>query len=881
LFFAQFSPKEPGIRLHTCSFMIFARLTAWCIRHTWVVVLATLFLTAGSAVYVARHFAINTDIRGLISPNLPWRQRELAYRTAFPQEANSILAVIEAPTPELADAAAKRLTSALVSQTTVFRSVQEEGGGKFFERNALLYLPRAELDSRLQKLTDAAPLIRIMASDPSLRGLAQALKTAVDDAAAGRLDHAAPSLNMISDTLGNVLSRRPATFSWKAFVSSAAAKPQDLVRVVDIWPVLDYRALEPGQTATNAIRRAANEAKLKTDFGASVLLTGPVPLADQEFASLREGVWVNAAILAGIVLLVLYLALRSLRSIAAVAVTVLVGLVATAALGLLIVGPLNPISVAFAVLFVGLGADFAIQFAVRYRAERHQLYDLPRSLTATARYVGGRLLLAAAAAAAGFLSFVPTSYHGVAELGLIAGIGMAVAYVESMTLLPVLLRLFNPPSEPCPLDNVALAGADRFLQRHRRPIVLGTSLAVIAALPSLVWLKFDFNPMSLRNSSSEAVLALRRLSDDPQINLETAEVLTARANVEAASKELSKLPQVASTISLDSFIPNDQQTKQQLIANAADRLHPDLTAVKASAPSDAENVAALKDAAKSLQDVAAEAGGAGAQAADHLAHDLSQLAAGEPALRQKADTAFVQPLLIDLSGLRQSLQPQQEVTPSSLPSDVVRDWMTPAGQARIEIAPKGNANNSATLINFVRAVLLTQPNATGPAVETYEWGQTIIFAFLEAGACAISSIAILLWIALRRPGDVLLTLIPLLVAAAATLEICALTGFALNYANIIALPALLGIGVAFKIYYVMEWRAGETNFLQSTLTRAVFFSALMTATAFGSLWLSNQPGISSMGKLLALSLACTLTSAALFQPALMGPPRERQTTLSA
>jgi predicted exporter len=120
----------------------------------------------------------------------------------------------------------------------------------------------------------------------------------------------------------------------------------------------------------------------------------------------------------------------------------------------------------------------------------------------------------------------------------------------------------------------------------------------------------------------------------------------------------------------------------------------------------------------------------------------------------------------------------------------------------------------------------------------------------------------------------LLTLIPLLVAAAATLEICALTGFALNYANIIALPVLLGVGVAFKIYYVLAWRKGETNFLQSPLTRAVFFSALMTATAFGSLWFSAHPGTSSMGKLLALSLMCTLASAALFQPALMGEPRK-------
>ena len=116
------------------------------------------------------------------------------------------------------------------------------------------------------------------------------------------------------------------------------------------------------------------------------------------------------------------------------------------------------------------------------------------------------------------------------------------------------------------------------------------------------------------------------------------------------------------------------------------------------------------------------------------------------------------------------------------------------------------------------------------------------------------SIAILLWIVLRRFSDVLLTLIPLLLAGVVTLEICVLIGLQLNFANIIALPLLLGVGVAFKIYYIMAWRAGQTSLLQSRLTRAVIFSALTTATAFGSLWLSSHPGTSSMGKLLALSL---------------------------
>ena len=135
-----------------------------------------------------------------------------------------------------------------------------------------------------------------------------------------------------------------------------------------------------------------------------------------------------------------------------------------------------------------------------------------------------------------------------------------------------------------------------------------------------------------------------------------------------------------------------------------------------------------------------------------------------------------------------------------------------------------------------------------------ESGDTIVRAFFEAGAWALISIAILLWIVLRRFGDVLLTIVPLLLAGVVTLELCVVIGMPLNFANIIALPLLLGIGVAFKIYYIMAWRAGQTGLLQSSLTRAVFYSALTTATAFGSLWLSSHPGTSSMGKLLALSL---------------------------
>jgi uncharacterized protein len=858
------------------NYVNFAGIVDFCLRRAWAIILLSGLILVGASAYVARHFAVNSDISNLLSPDLPWRQREMAYQAAFPQQATSIIAVVSAPTPEFAGAATAALVNRLAPQSNRFRSVVAAEGGEFFARNGLLYLPQNDLAERLSKLSQAAPLIRTLASDQSLRGLATALAVSLQGIAAGRLrlNDMAPPLNMIADTVENVRAKRPANFSWQVLVNGAPAKPEDLNGLIDILPVLDYGGLEPGRAATLAVRKAATDAQLNSDYHASVHLTGTIPLADAQFATLQQGVWLNAVVTAAIVVIVLWLALRSARIVLAVLVTILVGLVATAALGLLLIGAFNPISVAFAMLFVGLGADFAIQFSVRYRAQRHELGDLNASLVDGARFVGPPLTLAALAAAAGFLSFVPTDYRGVAELGLIAGVGMLVAYVASMTLLPVLLSLFKPPPEPEPLGYRTMAGADRFMQRHRVAIVVATSLVALAALPSLFWLQFNFDPNSLQIQNAEAVTTLRQLEADPRFVFEGADVLTPAGDADAVAKRLSVLPEVASTRNLDSFIPADQPQKIALISKAAAALDPALQAQPQARPSDDQDVAALRSTAHALREAAGEGTGPGPTAAERLAKDLEALAAGDVETRRTVEAAFITPLRIDLRQISQSLHPQT-VTRANLPAGLVRQWTAPNGQLRTEIVPRGDASDTATVRGFARAVLSVEPNATGEAIEIYEWGRAVTSAFIKAGALAIVSIAILLWLVLRRIGDVLLTLIPLLVAAAATLEICALTGFALNYANIIALPALLGVGVAFKIYYVVAWRRGEYNFLQSSLTRAVFFSALMTATAFGSLWFSAHPGISSMGKLLALSLACTLASAALFQPALMGPPRKR------
>ncbi len=731
----------------------------------------------------------------------------------------------------------------------------------------------------MSMLSQAQRLMEVLAGDPSLRGVVRALQFGLLGVQGGniKLDDMTWPMTLAANTLDQVKANQPASFSWRVLVQGHEAKPADLRRFVKLTAVLDYSELEPGLKASNAVRQAAADLNLASAFQAQLRLTGPVPMNDDQFATIKENAALNAVVTIAVVLFILWMALRWMRIIFAVFVSLVVGLSVTAALGMLLVGTLNLISVYFAVLFVGLGVDFGIQFSVRYRAERHEVDGLYEALLHAGRRAGAPLTLAGLATAAGFLSFLPTAYRGLSELGLIAGLGMLIAFITSITLLPALLSRLKPRSEPHPLGYAFLAPVDDFLERYRVPILIGTALVILGASPLLFWLRFDFNPMNLRNPNVESVATYLQLEKEQESGVNNIQALEPTlAAADQLAVKLRALPQVARVVTLSTFIPDHQQQKLPLIQSAAKTLDPALNPPSVNPPpTDAENVAIINSTVNALNRLAGSAPGPGAAAAKRLAADMTALAKADQATRQRAETAFVQPLRTALDDLRNLLK-AHEVTRDNLPPELVSQWMTPDEQARLEIAPSGNTDNNATLRTFAHAVQSVAPNATEGPISILEARRTIITAFLEAGAYALLSIAVLLWITLRRVGDVLLTLIPLLVAGVVTLEICVAIDLPLNFANIIALPLLLGVGVAFKIYYIMAWREGQTKLLQSVLTRAVTFSACTTATAFGSLYFSSDPGTSSMGKLLAISLLTTMTAAALFQPVLMGKPRDEE-----
>ena len=846
-----------------------------CTRFAAFIVLIALVLAVAAGFYTARHFSINTDINTLISPNLDWRKRDNQFGEAFDRE-RLILAVVEAPTPELTGAASKALAAKLSGDTANFESVQPLGSGEFFEKNGLLFLPVAEVGRLTGQFENAAPLIEIMAGDPSIRGLTGALETGLAGVKRGKvkLDSTERPFNLIAQTVENVLNTGSATFSWRELTSEKPLTDSDRRAFIELKPVLDFNALEPGKDATDAIRQAARDLNFAGEYGARVRLTGPVPIANEEFATVADGAVVNGIGTVLVVLFILWMALRSPKIILAVFVNLFIGLSITTALGLMMVGSLNLLSVAFAVLFVGLGVDSGIQYSVRYRSERFKSDDLRAALVQAAERSAVPLSLAAMATAAGFLSFLPTDYKGISELGEIAGVGMLIAFTSSITVLPAMLKLLNPPGEMEPVGYAFLAPVDHFLEKHRVLIIVGTLVIAVAGLPLLHFLRFDFNPINLRSPKVESIATFLDLRKDPNTGANAINVLTdSEAGAKQIEARLEKVPEVLRVMSLDSFVPEDQPAKLKLIAQGARVLEPALNPDSIDAPpSDEENVESLKGAAENLRKTAGDAAGPGAVASRRLADALSKLAESNQATRDKTQAIFVNPLKVTLDQLKNSLQ-AQPVSLKTLPPDLVNAWKAKNGLQRVEALPRGDPNDNDTLRKFASAVLAAEPNAIGGPVSILKSGDTVVKAFIHAGITALIVIGFLLWLTLRRITDVLLTLVPLLVAGAMTLEICVLIGMPLNFANIVALPLLLGVGVAFKIYYVTAWRSGRTNLLQSSLTRAIFFSAMTTATAFGSLWLSSHPGTASMGKLLALSLVMTLAAVLLFQPALMGKPR--------
>ena len=852
-------------------------------RLAWFVILASAVITAASVYLATTGLRINTDPLDLLSDELPARQAQHRYAELFPDNAAPLLLVIEAPTPEHAHAAADAVAEGLAGRAAV-RSVHRPDADAFLESQGLLFRDVAALEALAQRLGASLPLVVALRSDPSLpqlSGLLQRVLTFTGDRPPAAINAA---LGRLAEAFDAHARGEEGAMSWQEFLAGegAATPASDTASatahrgLVAVDPEVDFTQWRSSAEAIEAVRQAAEAALDRAGFDqARVRVTGSTALAAEEKQTLLRSLEIIGPLTLVLVSLVLVIALRSGPVLVATVAAVVIGLVWTAGFAAIAVGQLNLISIAFAILYVGLGADFAIHFALRYRTELRACGNCHDAISRTERRKLGTLTMCAITTALGFLAFVPTAYEGVSELGVIAGGGMVISLVVTMAVIPAMLTLLPrakqvPPPRPTPGVMKALL---RLPVTRPGTVLIGAAVLTVASGGLITQLRFNPDPLDLRDPDSEAVRALKDLAADPQLGRGRITAMAADADAATALRERLKAdPTIEGVITLASFVPSNQSEKLEIIdrlrATVRSATGPRLADVS---PPQAYPVEARLDALAGLRDrLAAIDTPAAGRLGDALRDTLDRLRGMSPEDREASLETLRQRLLsalpLALARLDRVLEPR-EVSLATLPESLSKRWVSPSGVWRLEATPAEAYASIDAMRPAIEAVKAAAGAAsvTGAAVLQIASAEAVVQAFQRAVTLAIAGIALVVIVRLR---DLLMTaavLIPLLVGGLLTGAFMVLIGMPLNFANVIALPLLLGVGVDNGIHMVQR-RAhgmpGHGNLLETTTARAVLFSSLTTMCSFGNLAVSPHPGMASMGIVLTagvvIMLLCTL-----------------------
>ena len=864
---------------------ILARWTEGVRKRARSAVALSVLTSVAAVVYLAANVRITTDTDNMLSAELSFRQNAIALTKTFPKLSDNIVVVIDGQTPDLADDAARALTARLIANPKLFGAVFDPEGSEFFRKHGFLYLDMADLVELSDKLAAAQPFLGTLWRDPSLVGLFKMLGLAIDESLKEKGTQPIEIVKVLDAMTEVVKAQTAGTFrhlSWQELM--AGEKDDDGAsrnrRIIVIQPALDFASLRPAANAMAELRRLASELWLTTENGVTVRLTGSAAMEHEELKSVEDGMGLAAALSLLLVIGLLVIGLRTTRLVAATLATLAIGLIWTAAFAILALGAFNLISVAFAVLFIGLSVDFGIHYGLRYQEGIDRGVGHADALAEASEGVGGALTLCAVGAAIAFYSFLPTDYVGLAELGLIAGTGMFVAFFANLTVLPALLTVMPVPADggrSRPSVFAPLTTGLRSMVRRRNRAVCWGSLALgVAAALLASKAAFDFDPINLRDPNAESVATFLDLRSDNRVRPYTITVLADNlAAAQATAARLKPLPEVDKTVTLADFVPSDQPEKLDTIGTMALFLMPAFAAVgSAPEPSVIERLNMLAEFQGRLQALAERPGDRPeSRAARDLGVGLASL------FRQAGDderriAELERRMLTGLPGRLQALNAALSagpVTLADLPAEFKEYYVSADGRARLVVYPKEDLQDREALARFVATVRAVAPAATGAPVVILEAGKAVVKAFWQAAALSVTVIAVMLLVILDRRRDVALIFAPLVLAAVLTVAVSVLIGQPFNFANIIVLPLLFGLGVASGIHLVVREGEGDgdNSALETSTPRAVVFSALTTIGSFGSIAVSSHPGTASMGVLLAIAITLTMACTLLVLPALI------------
>ena len=856
----------------------------WLEPRPWRVLAAVSAATLVALVLAVTRLGIDTDTIRLFPEELPARIHHEAFASRFPDLENALFIVVDAADAGSARDGARALAQALRADGH-FDDAYVPGSNDFFDRNGLLYRSVDELEIFAEQLARLQPVVAALEQDPSLANLTRLVDRGPDEVGPGGdaewSRDWARVLDRIGDTTVKVYEEFPVALSWEDLFLQGSSVETRTRQVVVALPQLDFDALLPARDALARVRAAA----AALDPHLRVRVTGNPALAHEETLGLAWDLGVAGLACMAVVAGILLAALRSARAAAALCQTLVVGCIWAAGFAALAVGKLNVISMSAGILFLGLGVDYGIHLGTRYMHLRRFGRAHGDAMVHAVREGGGALVVCSLTTSIGFFAFLPTDYRGVAEFGLITGVGLLIMLALTLTLFPALLA---GPLRIASVRTGASALAfraewiGRALERHRRTVVVGALACAALALLSLPRARFEPNIVAMRDPSTASVRAFEDLLADAGGTSPWVANLLAEDDAEAARlvAALRAQPAVGRALWLADFVPDDQDEKRAVLEDLAmllDAPVPAATAAVETAAAPREQIATLRrlQARLAALPLSSAVSSPLAKSVAALRQRLGRFLArvDDDADPERALRSFERLLLgslpADLARLQRALEPER-VTRATLPPRLVRRMRAHDGTLRVQAFPGANLNDPAAFAHFVEAVAAVDPGATGVAVNLVAFARTTKSAFRQALVAAAVAIFAVLWGLWRRIDEVLLVMVPLALAALLTAGAMALLGVPFSFFNVVVLPLMLGAGVDAGVHLVDRAReVGAAELLSTTSARAVFYSSLTTVVSFGSLALSAHRGLAGLGALLTFGMLMTLVCTMVVLPALI------------
>lgn len=860
----------------------------WLLYSPGLVLLFASLLAYWAVEYTSTHLSVNTDTAELIAPDAPFQKNRRAFEKAFNQELHTLLLVVESSSPELTKAAAQRLARQLRADNQHFTRVYRPDENPFFHKNGLLYLDSDKLQDFAGTLAQAQPFIGRISKDPSLNGFFSIFEDALN--AETKTEEVPIDLfslmDKVSDSLHKTLNGETDLLSWQKLIAeNKISKEQSEKAFIFVTPVFDYNQILPVEPAVKSIHDAVKKIQDPNLPEVKVWITGEVGLEHDELAGMSQGTFTASVFSVLLVLVILFFAYRSWVLTFATLLTLGLGMVFCGLFASVAVKQLNLISIAFAVSNIGLGVEYAIHYCLRYKdyLDEHGS-DKAKAIRSALMTTSPSLILCAITTSIGLYAFIPTDYQGISELGLLAGTSLFICLFITLTVLPVLLKILPTPSihdlhGEQPGSSRFSSALASFTLHHARTISFFTAALAIGAVYFVFQVKTDFNPLNLRDPNTESVIAFKELMKARETSPMTLTVL-AKNEAEARSmqKNLAQLKTVDKTVSLFDFVPDEQEEKLAIIDDMALTLGPnaqsfpqlkmgddpatsfkrmiaaiDVNLPKKTNPAQIKTLTAFR---QQLQDVLTELD--------------ARLQPDRGVFIEKIQTSLLGTLPAVMNELLASFD-ADEIKAESIPAEIQERWLSKEGLYRIQIFPKEDLNDLGQLQAFILDVQAIAPDATDLPVMYWESMKAVIDSFQEAICIALVSIALLLLFIRRSIVDTVLVMTPLVLAGLFTMASTVFTGTPINFANIIALPLLMGLGVDNGIHMVEKLHhslSDDQNIYQSSTARGMFYGALTTISSFVGLAFSPHQGISSMGLVITIGIFWIMTCTFVVLPAI-------------